>query len=111
MRIIVINIISILLLLSIGSAYAQTTKESLLARNDVLKIIVIDVEVGDATLIICPVENGRQDVVLIDTGENDSDRIKEELIRNGILLSGKPISRFYITHYDKDHMGDASKFI
>lgn len=76
MRFIVINIISILLLLSIGNAYAQTTKESLLARQDVLKIIVIDVEVGDATLIICPVVNGRQDIILIDTGENDSDRIK-----------------------------------
>ena len=44
MRFIVINIISILLLLSIGNAYAQTTKESLLARQDVLTIIVIDVE-------------------------------------------------------------------
>src|SRR5688572_330646 len=47
---------------------------TLLARTDVLKIIVIDVEVGDATLIICPEENGRRDAILIDTGENDSDR-------------------------------------
>lgn len=88
-----------------GKLTAPITKESLLARTDVLKIIVIDVEVGDATLIICPEENGEQDVILIDTGENDGDRIKEELINNGFTLSGQPITRFYNSHYDYDHMG------
>ncbi len=83
------------------------TKESLWAKSDVLKIIVLDVEVGDATLIICPIENGVQDIILIDTGEkHDGDRIKEELINNGFTLSGQPITRFYNSHYDGDHMGD-----
>src|SRR5688572_2989758 len=57
------------------TAAVSPTPESLVARPDVLKIIVLDVEVGDATLIICPVENGRRDVILIDTGEDDNDRI------------------------------------
>ena len=67
-------------------------------RSDVLQIIVIDVEVGDATLIICPEENGQQDILLIDTGENDADRVKQELINQGIALSGTPITRFYASH-------------
>jgi len=89
----------------------DVTKQSLLARSDVLKIIIIDVEVGDATLIICPEENGKQDVILIDTGEDDSDRIKKELISNGFELSEKPITRMIITHYDTDHCGDAAELI
>jgi beta-lactamase superfamily II metal-dependent hydrolase len=84
------------------------TAESLLASNDVLKIIVIDVEVGDATLIVCPEQNGQRDVILIDTGEDDSERIKEELAGNGFPLTGRPITRFVITHYDRDHCGDAA---
>lgn len=87
----------------------QITKENLLIRKDVLKIVVIDVEVGDATLIICPVENGERDVILIDTGVNDADRIKEELISNGFTLANSPINRFFATHYDRDHIGDAEK--
>jgi len=89
----------------------DVTKASLLARTDVLKIIIIDVEVGDATLIICPAEDGQRDILLIDTGENDSDRILNALRGNGVSLSGKPINRFYITHYDHDHMGDAIELI
>jgi len=89
-----------------------TTKDSLLARSDVLKIIIIDVEVGDGTLIICPAEDGKQDVILIDTGENDSDRIKKELVDNGFILSsGKPVTRIIISHYDHDHCGDAPELI
>jgi len=84
----------------------SVTKESLLARSNVLKIIVIDVEVGDATLIICPAENGVQDIILIDTGEDDGDRIRAELIQNEFALSGQPITRFFCSHYDNDHMGD-----
>ena len=87
------------------------TAETLLARSDVLKIMVIDVEVGDATLIICPSENGKRDVLLIDTGENDADRIRDELVRNGFVLSGRPITRFIATHYDHDHIGDADDMI
>jgi len=89
----------------------EITEQSLLARSDVLRIIILDVEVGDATLIICPAENGVQDVLLIDTGENDGDRIKKELTDNGFSLSGKPIARFFITHYDHDHFGDAPELI
>lgn len=92
-----------------GELPIVNTKESLLARTDVLKIIVLDVEVGDATLIICPEENGEQDIILIDTGEKgDGERIKEEIIRNGFNLAGQPISRFYVSHYDHDHMGDVA---
>ena len=87
------------------------TKEGLLARSDVLKIIVVDVEVGDATIIIAPEEDGERDVILIDTGENDADRIRAELIANGIPISGKPFDRFIVTHYDHDHMGDALSLI
>lgn len=85
--------------------------QSLLARPDVLKIIVIDVEVGDATLIICPQEGGKRDIILIDAGENDDGRIREELINNGIPLSGTPIRRFIITHYDYDHFGGAPPLV
>lgn len=89
----------------------QTDRDSLLARDDVLKIIIIDVEVGDATLIICPKENGERDIILIDTGENDQDRIEAELIRNGIPLVGRPIDRMFISHYDHDHQGDAIELL
>lgn len=89
-----------------GTLSAPVTKESVWARTDVLKIITIDVEVGDATLIICPEQNGKQDIILIDTGVNDGDRIKAELKDNGFDLSDQPITRYYNTHYDRDHMGD-----
>lgn len=89
-----------------GNLSVTNTKESLWAHTDVLKIIVLDVEVGDATLIICPLVDGAQDIILIDTGENDGDRIKEELKNNGFSLANQPITRFYNSHYDHDHMGD-----
>ena len=94
---------------SVGTG--TTTPEALLDRRDLLKIIVLDVEVGDSTLIICPEEDGRRDVILIDTGEDDSDRIKDELARNGFSLTGRPITRFVITHYDSDHCGDAEEMV
>ncbi len=90
-----------------GSGAPATDRDGLLARDDVLKIIVIDVEVGDAALIICPKEDGEQDVILIDTGENDQDRIEAELVKNGFELSDRPIDRMFISHYDHDHQGDA----
>lgn len=86
-------------------ANLPVTKESLLARTDLLHILVLDVEVGDSTLVICPEENGTRDVILIDTGENDSDRIAAELVKNGFILSSRPITRFIATHYDYDHIG------
>jgi beta-lactamase superfamily II metal-dependent hydrolase len=83
-----------------------------LSRTDILKIIVIDVEVGDATLIICPEDTaGNQDVLLIDTGEDDSERIRAELQKNNISLYGKPITGLYISHYDHDHLGDVLQLI
>jgi beta-lactamase superfamily II metal-dependent hydrolase len=90
---------------SCSGAATMVTGESLLSRTDVLQIIVLDVEVGDATLIICPSENGTRDILLIDTGENDADRIKLELTKRGFQLGNKPITRFYVTHYDYDHVG------
>lgn len=90
---------------------ASVTPEILIARSNALKIIIIDVEVGDATLIICPEENNRRDVILIDTGENDSDRIRQELTNNGFTLSTKPITRFIISHYDRDHFGHAPQLV
>ena len=90
-----------------GDGEPPTNRDGLMARDDVLKIIVIDVEVGDAALIICPKEDGEQDVILIDTGENDQDRIEAELIKNGFELTDRPIDRMFISHYDHDHQGDA----
>ena len=90
---------------------APVTASTLLKRTDVLKIVVVDVEVGDATLIICPKENDVQHVILIDTGENDGDRIEEELKFYGFILSLKPVTRFIVTHYDSDHMGDAVRVL
>ena len=87
------------------------TKESLLARSDVLKVIIVDVEVGDATVIVCPEEGGRRDLILIDTGEDDADRIKSEILNQGFTLSEQPFTRFYVTHYDHDHFGDAPRLI
>ncbi|GMU84046.1 MAG: hypothetical protein AMXMBFR47_39160 [Planctomycetota bacterium] len=87
------------------------TAASLLARRDALQIVVIDVEVGDATLIICPEEDGQRDILLIDTGEDDSDRIFGVLAAYDVASLGKPITRFFITHYDFDHFGDADEII
>lgn len=85
---------------------------TLLARTDVLKIIVIDVEKGDATLIICPEENGQRDILLIDTGESDDgERIRNELIKIGVALTDHPITRFYATHYDGDHIGSIAQIV
>lgn len=82
------------------------TAEMLLARTDVLKIIILDVEVGDSALIICPEENGERDVILIDAGEsNDGGRIRQELVNQGFSLTGRPITRFFASHYDNDHIG------
>lgn len=62
-----------------GTGATPATKANLLAHPDVLKIVIVDVEVGDATLIICPEEDGERDVILIETGEDDSGRIRKEL--------------------------------
>lgn len=94
-----------------GTGATPATKANLLARPDVLKIVIVDVEVGDATLIICPEEDGERDVILIDTGEDDSGRIRKELQDNGFSLLDRPITRFMITHYDSDHCGDALELI
>ena len=96
---------------SVVTSGTVISKESLMARNDVLKIIVLDVEVGDATIIICPIENGKRDVLIIDTGENDSDRIEAELKKHGFELADKPVSRLYLTHYDFDHIGGSPDII
>jgi len=50
---------------------APVAKETLMARSDVLQIAVIDVDVGDATLILRPQEGTRRDLIFIDTGESD----------------------------------------
>jgi len=94
-----------------GTCATPVTEANLLARPDVLKIVVVDVEVGDATLIICPEEDGERDVILIDTGEDDSGRIRKELQDNGFSLLDRPITRFMVTHYDSDHCGDALELI
>ena len=62
-------------------------------------------------MIITPLENGQRDVILIDTGENDADRIQDELTANGFSLQDQPITRFIITHYDHDHFGAASAIV
>lgn len=88
------------------------TKETLLARKDILQIVIVDVEVGDATLFFCPEDNGTRDVILIDTGVDDSGRILDELKnRLGTPLPPKPITRFVVTHFHKDHEGHAPQII
>ncbi|SIN65398.1 ComEC/Rec2 family competence protein [Algoriphagus halophilus] len=89
-----------------GWSYKLPTKESLRSRRDVLQIEVIDVEVGDATLIVCPEENGKRDVILIDCGMgNDAERIREAIASFGFNLNAQPITSFIATHYDHDHVG------
>lgn len=94
-----------------GSGDQTATAASLVDRRDLLQIVVLDVEVGDATLIFCPEEDGVRDILLIDTGENDADRIRTELMRRGVSMTGRPITRFVITHYDWDHFGDAEEVL
>jgi len=84
---------------------APTDAQGWVDRKDDLQIVVLDVEVGDSTLIICPEENGQRDVILVDTGEDDGDRIKEELTARGFDLHAKPLTALVVTHYDHDHCG------
>lgn len=77
-----------------------------------LIISIIDVEKGDATLIVCPEDQGKRDLILIDSGEDDDhNRILKEIGDRGFPLEGKPIRRFIITHYDSDHHGSAPELI
>src|SRR5438105_3968753 len=75
------------------------------ARTDTLRIYVVDVEGGGATLVISP---GAQSM-LIDSGspgaaaERDSQRIADAMHAAGL----KKIDYLFTTHYDGDHVGGA----
>src|SRR5258706_13328627 len=72
---------------------------------DTLRIYVIDVEGGGATLVVAP--SGQS--MLIDSGspgpaaERDSKRIAEAMAAAGL----KRINYLFTTHYDGDHVGGA----
>src|SRR5437773_11073977 len=72
---------------------------------DTLRIYVIDVEGGGATLVIAP--SGQS--MLIDSGspgpaaERDSKRIAEAMQAGGLTK----IDYLFTTHYDGDHVGGA----
>jgi competence protein ComEC len=74
-------------------------------RPDTLRIYVVDVEGGGATLVISP---GGQSM-LIDSGspgaaaERDSKRIAEAMRAAGLTK----ITYLFTTHYDGDHLGGA----
>src|SRR4051812_23921989 len=74
-------------------------------RADALRIYVVDVEGGGATLVISP---GGQSM-LIDSGspgvaaERDSKRIAEAMRAAGLTK----ITYLFTTHYDGDHLGGA----
>jgi beta-lactamase superfamily II metal-dependent hydrolase len=90
----------------------QAMKESLRARTDVLQIEVIDVEKGDATLIVCPEENGERDVILIDCAMgNDVNRIRESIASFGVDLNTQPVTVFVVSHYDSDHTGGIKEIV
>src|SRR3954468_10743476 len=74
-------------------------------RSDTLRVYVIDVEGGGATLIVAP--SGRS--MLIDSGsagaaaERDSKRIADAMRAAGLTK----INYLFTTHYDGDHIGGA----
>src|SRR3954469_1515925 len=74
-------------------------------RPDTLRIYVVDVEGGGATLVVAP--SGQS--MLIDSGspgaaaERDSARIADAMKAAGLTR----INYLFITHYDSDHVGGA----
>src|SRR3954468_20119955 len=74
-------------------------------RPDTLRIYVVDVEGGGATLVISP--SGQS--MLIDSGspgaaaERDSKRIADAMRAAGLAK----IDYLFTTHYDSDHVGGA----
>src|SRR5215471_17730429 len=74
-------------------------------RADSLRIYVIDVEGGGATLVVAP--SGQS--MLIDSGspgpaaERDSKRIADAMEAAGLTR----IDYLFTTHYDSDHVGGA----
>src|SRR3954454_13680151 len=74
-------------------------------RSDTLRVYVIDVEGGGATLVVAP--SGQS--MLIDSGspgpaaERDSARIADAMRAAGLTK----INYLFTTHYDSDHVGGA----
>src|SRR5205823_13648149 len=91
------RILALLLTAFLSLAQAQSSGS--------LRIYVIDVEGGGATLVIAP--SGQS--MLIDSGspgaaaERDSKRIAEAMQAAGL----KSINYLFTTHYDSDHVGGA----
>src|SRR5438445_10996075 len=91
------KLVPLLLIAFLGLAQAQS--------SDSLRIYVIDVEGGGATLVVAP--SGQS--MLIDSGspgpaaERDSKRIAEAMRAAGLTK----INYLFTTHYDGDHVGGA----
>ena len=89
--------LSLLLALVLGLAQARP--------SDTLRIYVVDVEGGGATLVVAP--SGQ--AMLIDSGspgpaaERDSKRIADAMQAAGLTR----INYLFTTHYDSDHVGGA----
>ena len=88
----------LLLLMSLGLAAAEKT----------LDIYFIDVEGGQATLIVTPEKQS----LLVDTGwpgfeDRDADRIAKTAKKAGL----KKIDHLLITHYHRDHVGGISQLL
>lgn len=88
-------------------AYAARTNTSSTssATSDALKIYVIDVGQGDATLVIGP--SGR--TLLIDAGPLESGQQSILPLLNQLQISH--LSWILLTHYDADHIGGLSEVI
>jgi competence protein ComEC len=91
-------VLCLLLLMSLGLAAAEKT----------LDIYFIDVEGGQATLIVTPEKQS----LLVDTGwpgfeDRDADRIARTAKKAGL----KKIDHLLITHYHRDHVGGISQLL
>jgi len=74
------------------------------AKNSELKIFIVNVGQGDATLVLGPEVDGEQISLLIDAGglEPDGGAILYELFQQQNLSQ---LNHLILTHYDGDHMG------
>lgn len=99
------NILIVVLLISCIyiSCDNKNNSDSLNIDNEGLKTEFLNTGKSDCILIMMDDKN-----ILIDTADaDDYENIDKELVNNGV----KSIDYLILTHYDKDHIGSASKII